>query len=108
MDSDGVGADSTVQPFIKMRGHKFVVVEMRIVSVHALDFIALARTESFIWIQAPDTFEQALPAEYFMQSRNTATVRIRGIEERGVGVGDFDAAAEQFGRNRFPALRRAP
>lgn len=80
-----------------MLRNKRVVVEMRIGTMHAVDFFKLAAAEGFVLVEAPEAFEQALAAEDFMQAGDAAAEGVRGVEEGSVAVGDFDAEAQQLG-----------
>src|SRR5689334_4144317 len=76
---------------------------MRIRRVNSIDLGQLSRTERFIRIDAPGSFEQTLPPQHFVQPRDAAREGIRGVEECGVAVGYFDGADEQLLRNASAA-----
>src|SRR4051794_32452796 len=80
----------TGQPSVAMLGDEGVVVEMGIGMIHTVDLGELAGAEGFVWVQAPDAFEQALSAQNFMQSGDAAFEAIGSIEEGSVGVGNFN------------------
>ena len=46
-------------------------------------------------IEAPAAGEQALAAQHFVDAGNAAGEIVRGIEQRGVGVGELGAEREQ-------------
>src|SRR6266536_2877310 len=92
------------QPFITMLGHKPIIVQLGIGAVDPVDFLALAGTERLAWVETADVFKEPLAAEHLVEARDAAGVTARGIEKRGVGVGDFNAAAEQFGGNCLARL----
>ena len=75
-----------------MLRHKGIIVEMRIGGMDAVDLCALAGAEGFVFVEAPEAFEQALAVQDFVQSGDAAGETIRGIKEGGVAVGDFDRA----------------
>jgi hypothetical protein len=64
---------------------------MRVSAVDAVDLFELAGAEGFVLVEAPDTFQKALAAQDFVQAGDAATEAVGGIEEDGVGVGDFNA-----------------
>ena len=72
-----------------------VIVEVRIGGVDAGNFFGLAGAEGFVGIETPDSFEEALTAKNFMEAGDAAAKIVGGVEEGGVGVGDFDAFAEK-------------
>src|SRR6266487_5910129 len=76
------------EPFIPVPGDKFVLAQVRIGTMHAVDFLALTGAERLIRIQTPDAFEQALPAQHFVDAGNTAGVVVGRVEKSGVGVSD--------------------
>jgi hypothetical protein len=78
-----------------MSGDEVVVMEMRIGAIDAVNLSELVGAQRFVFIEAPDTFEQALAAQDFMQTGDAASVAVRGIEEGGVAIGDFDAKSQQ-------------
>jgi hypothetical protein len=80
---------SRVQPGIPPFSHKIVVVQMWIGLVDPVNFFPLARAECFAGIQAPNTFEQTLPSQNFMQTRDTACELIGHVKERRVAIGHF-------------------
>src|SRR2546425_2766822 len=63
---------SRPQPGVPSFSHKIVVVQMRIGLVDPVNFFPLAGAECFVGIQAPDAFEQTLPSQNLMQTRDTA------------------------------------
>ena len=81
-----------------MSGDEVVVVEMRVGAIDAVNLRELAGAERFVFIEAPEAFQQALTAQHFMQTGDAAAEAVRGIEERGVAIGDLDAEAQQLRR----------
>ena len=75
---------------------KRVVVEVRITAVNAVNFRCLAPAQCFIRIEAPDSFEQTLPPQNFVQPRDAATKAIRRIEEGGITISDFDVPLQKL------------
>ena len=45
-----------------MPGDEVVIVQMRVGAMHAIDLSELAGAESFVLVEAPETFEQPLPS----------------------------------------------
>ncbi len=72
-----------------------VVVEVGIGGVDSGNFFGLAGAESFVGVEAPDAFEESLTAEDFVEAGDAAGKMIGGVEEGGVGVGDFDVSSEK-------------
>lgn len=79
-----------------MGAHERVVVEVRVSVTDAIDFLCLTRAESFLGIEALDSLEEPLTMEDHVQTRDAAGETMCGIEEGGIGVGDFSIAAEPF------------
>ena len=93
------------QPLVPMLGHKGIIVEMGIGGIDAVDLFALAGAEGFVFVEAPEAFEQSLAAQDFVKPGDAAGETIRGIEEGGVAVGDFDGASQHLLRDRRVAQR---
>src|SRR5262249_1591793 len=66
------------QPGVTPFAHKLVVVQLRICEVNAVDLLSLAQTERLLWVEAPDSFKEPLPAKHFVQPGNAAGKLIRG------------------------------
>jgi len=82
---------------------ELVIAQMRIGATNPVNFLALAGAERFLRVEAPDAFQQALLAQHFVEAGDAPGIVVRNIEQRGVGVGDFNGAAQQFRCNRFAA-----
>ena len=78
------------QPLIAMSGDEVVVVKMRVRAMDAVNLGKLPRAQRFMLIETPESFEQALAAQDFVQSGDAAAESVCSIEEGGVAVGDFD------------------
>src|SRR6267378_2053657 len=72
---------------------------MGIGSVDAIDLFSLSGAEGFVGIQAPDTFQEALPPQDLMQSRDAAGEIVRHVEKGRVGIGNFGAPLQQIFRS---------
>src|SRR6266576_2827831 len=72
---------------------------MGIGGVDAIDLFSLSGTEGFVGIQAPDTFQEALPPQDLMQAGDAAGEVVRHVEKGRVGIGNFGAPLEQIFRN---------
>ena len=83
------------EPRIEVFADKGIVVEMRISGVDAGDFVNLAGTESLLRIEAPGSFKEALATQDFVKARDAAGELIGGVEESGVGIGNFDTFAKK-------------
>jgi hypothetical protein len=66
-----------------------IVVQLRVRRIHPVDLFHLPRRQVFVRIQAPPALEQPLPAQDFVDARDTAVEVVGDVEERSVGVGDL-------------------
>src|SRR5260221_13860469 len=64
------------------------------------DFFGLTGGEGFVFVEAPDAFEQSLAAEDFVEACDAAFEGVGGVEEGGVGIGDLDVEVEEGEGNR--------
>jgi len=87
------------EPGVAVLVDECVVVEVGVGGVDARDFFGLAGAEGFVGVETPNAFEEALAAENLVEAGDAAGKMIGGIEEGGVGIGDFDAFAEKGWRN---------
>lgn len=69
-----------------MGPHEVVVDQVRVGLVDAVDFFALAGAESFGWIETPNTSEEALAAQDFVNTGDAAGEAVRSVEDGGVRV----------------------
>ncbi len=67
---------------------------MRIGLKHPADLFLLPGAECLVGIQAPDSFQQTLPSQDFMQARDAAGEVVCGVEKRRVAVCYFGALLE--------------
>src|SRR6267154_4114987 len=72
---------------------------MGIRGVNAIDLLLLSGAEGFVGIQAPDTFQEALPPQDFMEARDAAGEIVRHVEKGCVGICYFRTPLEQIFRN---------
>src|SRR5260370_1000352 len=72
---------------------------MGIGGVDAIDLFSLSGAEGFVGIQAPDTFQEALPPQDLMQSRDAVGEIVRRVEKGCVGIGNFGAPLQQIFRS---------
>src|SRR5262245_4539345 len=86
-------------PDVEILAHELVVGEMRVSAADPLDLFELPRREVLVRIETPSAFEQSLPPKDFMKPGDASVKVVRGIEKRGVGVGDLHAGFEQVRRN---------
>src|SRR5687768_13173925 len=89
----------STQPLVPAFGDEVVVVQVRIRGIDPVDLFLLTRTEPLVRIQPPVAIQQSLPSQNFVQSRDAAGELVGGVEERGVAVGDLDAAHEHVARD---------
>lgn len=78
-----------LEPDVPSFAHIVIIIQMRIGLIYAVNLFTLTRAESFIGVEAPDTFQQALSAQDFMQPGDTAGETIRRVEKRGVTISHF-------------------
>ena len=71
-----------------------VIVKMGVCGVDAIDLFALAGTKSLLGIQAPNSLEQSLTAQHFVEPSNAAGVAVGRIKKGGVCVRDLSRARE--------------
>jgi hypothetical protein len=76
-------------------GDEGVVAQVGVGGVDAVDFFALAGGEGFVFVEAPDAFEEALAAEDLVEAGDAAGESVGGVEEGGIGVGDLHVEAEE-------------
>jgi hypothetical protein len=67
---------------------------MRISLKHPADLFVLAGAEHLPGIQAPDSFQQTLPPQDFMQASDASGEVVRGVKKCGVAVCYFGAPLE--------------
>ena len=60
---------------------------MGIGGVDAVDLLLLSGAEGFVGIQAPDSFQEALPPQDLMQAGDAAGEIVRHVEKGCVGIG---------------------
>ena len=63
----------------------------------------LARAQPFVRIEAPDAFEQALPAQHLVAAGDAAVEVVGDVEEGAVAVGDAAVEREQLAIDEPPA-----
>src|SRR5262249_40929579 len=88
-----------VEPVGEAFADEGVIVQLRIAGVDAGNFFALAEAEGFVRVETPDSFEKALAAQDFVKTGNAAGEMIGGVEEGGVGIGDFETFLEKLRRD---------
>jgi len=86
--------------------NEIVILQMWVGAANAIELITLSGAELLVWIETPDSFEQALSAQDFMNASDAAGESIRDIENRGVCVSDFDGEPEHFNWNGRGTLRK--
>src|SRR6266511_758898 len=85
-----------------MRRDELFIAQVWIGAANPVDLLALAGAERLVRVEAPGAFQQALPAQHFVEAGDAPGIVVGSIEKRGVGVGDFNGASQQFARN-WPA-----
>src|SRR5690349_16250360 len=84
------------EPFLVVFGDESVICKVGIRSADAIDFRRLSGTERFVWIETPDTVQQSLPAQHFMNAGDTTLVVVGRIEHCGVGIRKLDGRSHQL------------
>src|SRR5687767_14939341 len=79
---------------------------MWIGAADAIDLFSLTWAELLVRIEAPRAVEQALVTEHFVNAGNAAGEIIRGVEDGGVGVGEFGIEAKHAHGNRGIGARK--
>src|ERR1700730_1048918 len=98
---------SRFKPRVSALSNKIIIIQMRIGAIDPLNFCSLPGAKRFVGIQAPDTFQETLPPQDFMQSCNAAGETVCRVEERGIAIGHFHVPLQQASWNRpVPACRR--
>jgi len=69
-----------------MLTHKVVVGEMRVGIADTVDLCALPRRKTLVFIKAPDTLQNPLPAQHFVNTGDAAGKSMRRVKECGVGI----------------------
>ena len=85
------------QPLVAMFGHEAVVGQVWVTVANAVDFGGLPRTERFLWIETPNTFQQPLAAEHFQDSGKAAGERVSRIEHDGIRIRNGGGGGKQIG-----------
>ena len=88
--------DCSTEPRISMLAYKGIVIEMRIGLVDAVDLFPLSGRQIFVGVETPCALEQALSPQNFMNSRNTPSELMGGVEKRGIGISDLLCQGEQL------------
>src|ERR1700741_2883807 len=75
------------QPCVSSFANKLVVIQFRIGPIYPVNLLFLSGTESFLRIQAPNTLEQALSPQYFMQTGDAPREVVTCIKKRRIAIG---------------------
>ncbi len=90
-----------------MVANEFVVIKIRVRCIDTRDFFVLARAKRFLWVKAPNSFEQALTAQNLVESGDAAGKFICGVKKGSVRIGDLPTFLNQFGRDWRAGENRA-
>ena len=82
--------------FVAVLRDERVIVEMRIRRVDPIDLRELAGAKGFVGVEAPSALQKALAAKNLVDARNATGEAVGSVENRGVDIGDLDAAAQQI------------
>src|ERR1035438_1225776 len=89
--------EGSAQPIVDVRAHEFVVGQLRIERAHAVDLLGLAGRKLLLRIEAPAAGQQTLAAQNLVDAGNASAELVRGVEQRGVGIGQPGGQREQLG-----------
>ena len=92
-------------PLPEVRRDERIVCQVRVGAAHAIDFAGLSGAEGLARVETSRARDETLPAQHFLDTRNTTGEAVRGIEEGTVGVGHLDASLEQ-GRRHLVGVRK--
>src|SRR5262249_56466789 len=84
------------EPALQVRAHEGIVVEVRVGRADAIDLLALPGSQRLARVEAPDAFEQSLPAQDFVAARDHAMKAVGRVEDRGVAVGHLRVERQEF------------
>ena len=84
---------------LEVSADEFIIIQMRIGVVDAIDFCRLPRAKRLVGIKTPGSLQQALSAQDFVQTSDTSCELVSRVEERRVAVSNFDASTQQGSRN---------
>jgi hypothetical protein len=77
--------------------HEVIVVEMTISLINSINLVRLPRTEPFVFIETPDTLQQTLATQHFVNAGDATVKTIGRIEERSIAVSDFHSQLQKLG-----------
>ncbi len=77
--------------------HELIVVEMTISLINSIYLARLAGTEPFGFIETPDSLQQTLAPQHFVNAGDATVKTIGRVEERGIAVRDFNPQLQKFG-----------
>ena len=83
------------QPAVPSFRHEFIVVQLRVGTIYAVNLLLLSGTKSFTTIETPNAFKQPLPSKHFMEARDTARKMVWRIKERRIAIGYLNVFFEQ-------------
>src|SRR4029077_1528471 len=92
------------QPCVSSFANKLVVIQFRIGPIYPVNLLFLSGTESLLRIQAPNTLEQALSPQYFMQSGDAPREVVTCIKKCRIGIGHRYTLSEH--RLRYRPIRQ--
>src|SRR2546426_9763868 len=88
------------QPEVAILLDEGVVVEMRVGSVNPVDLFLLSGRQSLLRVETPDSFQQSLAPQHFVQTGDAAVESVRRVEKRGIRVRDLRRPGQELGRRR--------
>jgi len=94
------------EPLIQTLTNKLIVVQVWIGRIHAVDLVFLPRAEILAGVEAPDSFQQSLPSQHFVEAGDATGEVIRRVKESRISIGDFNISSQQLFRDTFRARGR--
>ena len=91
-----VGSHLRSEPAIQMFANEIVVVQVRIRGIHPFDLFELSSAQGFLRVQAPDSFQQALPPQHLMNARDTSGKLVISIKESRVAIRNLHRSSHQI------------
>jgi hypothetical protein len=92
-------ARSRHQPLVTPLADKVIIVQMWIGRVDPFNFRTLTAAECLVRIQAPNSFQQSLPPQDFVQASDTSGKLVGGVEEGRVAIRDFQSPSDEILRH---------
>ena len=96
--------EKSFQPLLQIGSNKFIIMQIRISIMHSGNFPGLSGGKHFCRIQTPDPFEQPLPPQNLVDTRNTSGKVVSRIKKRRIAISYLSCPGQHPGRNIFAAV----